>query len=113
MSLGLNGQTGKPLDGFAHLKQSIADILSTRVGTRVMRRDYGSDLPNLVDRPVNEDLAVDLYIALAEALLKWEPRLRLRETSFLPLGGGAIEFSLTGEYLPDGKPIKLEGIVVK
>lgn len=110
---GMNAGTGKELEGLDHLKQSIADILSTRIGTRVMRRDYGSNIPNLIDRPVTAEFAVDIYMALAEALDRWEPRLRLRETSFVPLGEGAIEFGLTGDYLPDGKIISLNGIVIK
>lgn len=111
--LGMDAATGKPLEGLAHLKQSIKDILTTRIGTRVMRRDYGSDIPNLVDNPVTADFAVDLYMALAEALARWEPRLRLREASFNPLGDGVIEFGLTGDYLPDGKIVTLNGIVIK
>jgi phage baseplate assembly protein W len=73
---GTDKNTGKALDGKAHLRQSITDILNTRIGTRVMRRDYGSDLPNLIDNPINDEFAVDLYVALAEALDKWEPRLK-------------------------------------
>jgi phage baseplate assembly protein W len=113
MTQGMNRNTGRPLEDMDHLKQSITDIITTRIGTRVMRRDYGSDLPNLVDRPVNEEFAVDLYVALAEALTKWEPRLRLRNSSFSVLGDGVIDFSLTGDYLPTGKVISLDGIIVK
>lgn len=47
--LGINAQTGQPLSGIDHLRQSIRDILTTRSGMRVMRRDYGSRLPALVD----------------------------------------------------------------
>ena len=110
---GMNRNTGKALDGLDHLRQSIGDIFSTRIGTRVMRRDYGSDLPNLIDRPVNEDLAVDCYVAIAEALTKWEPRLIVQQAAMTPMGDGVIEFSLTGTYLPDGKKVTLDGIVVK
>lgn len=111
--LGMNENTGAPLEGLAHLKQSIADILNTRIGTRVMRRDYGSDLPNLVDRPMNDELGVDMYIAIADALDRWEPRLELREISYTRSEDGVTEFALTADYLPDGKRISLEGIVVK
>jgi phage baseplate assembly protein W len=111
--LGMNATTGRPLDGMDHLRQSIMDILNTRVGTRVMRRDYGSDVPNLIDRPVNSELAVDIYVAIADALDKWEPRLRLRKASMTPQGDGVIDFSLTGDYLPDGKTITLSGIIVR
>ena len=66
--LGINAQTGQPLAGIDHLRQSIRDILTTRIGTRVMRRDYGSRLPALVDNPMTPRLAMDLYSATAETL---------------------------------------------
>ena len=72
--LGMNADGGGPLDGVAHVKQSIRDILTTRIGTRVMRRDYGSELPALVDRPINGHLTMELYAATAAALDAWEPR---------------------------------------
>lgn len=65
--LGINAQTGQPLSGIDHLRQSIRDILTTRIGTRVMRRDYGSRLPALVDNPMTPKLAMELYSATAEA----------------------------------------------
>ena len=37
------------LEANAHLNQSIADILTTPIGTRVMRPDYGSNIPRLID----------------------------------------------------------------
>lgn len=110
---GMNAITGRPVDGKDHLRQSIIDILSTRKGTRVMRRDYGSDIPSIVDRPANDQLAVDMYVAVAEALDRWEPRLKLREVSMTLLGDGVIEFSITGNYLPNGEVITLNGIVIK
>ena len=57
---GLNAHTGQPLAGLDHLRQSIADILSTPLNTRVMRRDYGSRLPELIDQPITPRLAVEL-----------------------------------------------------
>src|SRR3546814_12586651 len=42
--IGVDRATGQRLDGNDHLAQSIGDILSTPIGTRVMRRDYGSML---------------------------------------------------------------------
>jgi len=110
---GVDAATGKELGDLDHLRQSITDILSTRKGTRVMRRDYGSDVPNIIDRPVNEELPVDLYVAVAEAIHEYEPRLVLREAAMTAMGDGVIEFSLTGDYLPDGKTLTLNGIFVR
>ena len=74
---GMNAATGRDLDGVAHLRQSIRDVLLTRVGTRVGRREYGSTLLDLVDQPLTPATIVDLYAATAEALARWEPRFRL------------------------------------
>jgi phage baseplate assembly protein W len=52
--IGLNAANGQALSGLDHLRQSIRDILTTRIGTRVMRRDYGSRLrrPPLAPVPI-------------------------------------------------------------
>ncbi|MCP3965628.1 MAG: phage baseplate protein, partial [Lentisphaerae bacterium] len=76
---GIDKTTGRYLSGLDHLKQSITDILTTPIGSRVMRREYGSRLPRLVDAPLNSSTLVDLYSATAEALQRWEPRFKLTE----------------------------------
>ena len=74
---GMNASTGRATAGIAHLYQSIAKILTTPIGTRIARRDFGSELPELVDAPNNGATRVRLYAAIATALMQWEPRLRL------------------------------------
>jgi phage baseplate assembly protein W len=96
---GMNAQTGQHLDGFDHLKQSIADILRTPVGSRVMLRDYGSNIPRLVDAPMNPKTIPLIYAATAEALDKWEPRLKLQRVQVLSVGAnGTITLSVEGVY---------------
>jgi phage baseplate assembly protein W len=110
---GMSRTTGEELSGFDHLRQSIQDILTTPVGTRVHRRDYGSRLTQLVDRPVNQSLVSELIAATAEALDRWEPRLRLDEVQIVSVSeNGQIELSLVGYYLVNGQRITLEGLVV-
>lgn len=79
--IGISARTGKRLEGDAHLAQSIGDILSTPIGSRVMRRDYGSLLFELVDKPLNGAIRMLLFAATAIALRRWEPRLRLTRVS--------------------------------
>lgn len=74
---GMNRDTGKPLAGLDHLRQSIADILGTPLGTRVCRRDYGSLLPELLDQPMTSLTRIRLYAAAALALSRQEPRVRV------------------------------------
>jgi phage baseplate assembly protein W len=73
--------TGRPLADIDHLRQSIRDILTTRKGTRVMCRDYGFRLPELVDRPANPAFEMDVFVATAEALAQWEPRFELTQVT--------------------------------
>ena len=75
---GMARTTGETLDGLEHIRQSVADILSTPMGTRVGRREYGSLLPELVDQPMTAANILRLYAATAVALTRWEDRLRLR-----------------------------------
>lgn len=95
--IGMSRETGTALDGNAHLAQSIGDILSTPVGSRVMRRDYGSDLPDLIDRPLNGETLIDVYAATAGALARWEPRLRLTRVSLADAVAGQLTLVLEGE----------------
>lgn len=113
MAAGMSRTTGDSLGGFDHLRQSIWDILTTPIGTRVHRRDYGSRLPLLVDRPINKSLISELVAATAEALDRWEPRLKLEQVVIDNVSSsGQIELSLVGYYLINGKKIEIEGLVV-
>ncbi len=78
-----------------------------------MRRDYGSDLPRLVDAPINAKTILAIYAATAEALRQWEPRFKLSQSKIVTATPGNIVIDVTGEYLPEGKIITLDGIEIK
>lgn len=109
---GTDSTTGKPLQGLEHLRQSIRDILTTPVGSRVMRREYGSRLYELVDAPMTRETLLNIYAATAEALIRWEPRLLITRISAKSAGPGQVEIAITGEYLPSGEAVTLDGIRV-
>jgi len=96
---GMDRNTGKPLDGNAHLAQSIGDILSTAMGSRVMRRDYGSMLFDLIDQPLNGATRLLVYASTAIALRRWEPRLKLRRVQMTAPDGatGAAVITIEGD----------------
>jgi len=73
--IGMDRQTGAQLSGDAHLAQSIWDIVTTPLGARPMRRDYGSLLFELVDRPLNGATQLLCIMAVAMAIARWEPRI--------------------------------------
>jgi len=102
-AVGMDRRTGKPLSGWDHVLQSIEDILTTRIMQRVMRREYGSRLPRLIDAPMNDRVVLAFYAAAAEAIRRWEPRYRLRHCRIAAAGGGGrITLELSGIYYPRG-----------
>ena len=79
---GLNATTGRAIEDIEHIRQSVRDILTTPVGSRVMRRDYGSLLPELIDQPLNGATLLRAYAATVMALIRWEPRIRVTRVQF-------------------------------
>lgn len=76
------------------IKQSIADILTTPVGSRVMRREYGSLLIELIDQPTNDMLMLKIYSAVYTALFTWEPRIHIEQIQVSKLGTGELLLDL-------------------
>lgn len=110
---GMNAETGKSLEGIEHLEQSIRDILSTPVGTRVMRRSYGSRLMYLLDGPMNAALVAQIQSAVVEALTNYEPRVKLTRVIVNGAEGGQIDLTIEGFYVPDSRVIRLENITIQ
>lgn len=108
----MDSSTGKSLGGLDHLRQSVRDILTTPLGSRLMRRDYGSRLFELVDAPVNKTTLTEIYAATATALRKWEPRIKVETVGVSKAEVGKVELSITGKYIPEGTPIIVDGIVI-
>lgn len=100
---GMDRRTGAPLSDWGHVLQSIEVIFSTVIGSRVMRRYFGSNAPKLQDAPASQQVLVMLYVALAEACAAWEPRFELRRILFGEVGpDGQTTLHLLGIYYPKG-----------
>ena len=104
--LGMNRETGRLLTGVDHLKQSIADIIYTRKGARLMRRGYGSALFERVDRTPTDSVKVGIIADVADALDQWEPRLQLARVqltgSIDQQTNGQGQCKIIGNYLGAG-----------
>lgn len=105
---GMNQRTGRWLEGRAHIEQSVADILTTPLGSRVMRREYGSLLPYLIDQPLHDATLLRAYSATAMAVARWEPRIRARRItrSVDAANPGAATIRIEGET-ENGAPVDL------
>ena len=103
---GMNAQTGRTLTQTAHLRQSITDILLTPIGSRVMRRAYGSLLTELIDQPQNAALRLKIMSACYMALLQWEPRIRLQSIDYQKGAEGQAHITLSGVILSSGQSVQ-------
>lgn len=109
---GTDADTGKRLAGGEHLVQSISDILLTPRGSRVLLREYGSDLYKLVDAPQDDILRVRIIRESATALERWEPRLRLSRVAVTFVRAGEFMLTLTGINLENNAQLRLEGLKI-
>ncbi|MCP9660857.1 GPW/gp25 family protein [Escherichia fergusonii] len=91
---GMSRTTGKPLSGTEHIAQSIIDILTTPLNTRVMLPEYGCNLFDLIDNPSDPALGMRIIMATAGALAKWEPRIEIESVNVVAIGIGKITISI-------------------
>ncbi|MFT4091323.1 MAG: GPW/gp25 family protein [Asticcacaulis sp.] len=93
---GMRASDGATISGAELIAQSIRDILTTPIGSRVMRRDYGSRLPDLIDAPANAHGQMQIIAATATAIGRWEKRLKLKRVTWSANAQGRGVITLTG-----------------
>ncbi len=70
--------------GDAEIQQSIHIILSTAIGERVMRPDFGCRIHELVFAPNNNATQSAAKRYIREALGRWEPRIQVKDIRTIP-----------------------------
>jgi len=103
------------VSGTEKLKENIIHILLTGAGERVMRRDYGAGLRQLVHDPNNEALRAITQHQVAKAVNHWEPRVAVEQVRTAVDGGSLIvEISYvvrrTQQFQSLSVPIGLGGV---
>ena len=98
---GIDALTGKPLDGFDHVLQSIQTIFITALGERVKREWFGNPGNRLLGENAT-DRTILLWFTVSWMLLEiFEPRFRVVgfRVADISRAGGA-DFIMDGEYRP-------------
>ena len=109
----MNINTGRSIEDMEHLRQSITNILSTPIGSRIMRRDYGSRLFKRLDAPLTGELLAEIYADVVEALFSYEPRFEVTNVSVVSMDQGHLILDVTGKYLVTGEDVTLNGIEIQ
>lgn len=105
--IGLSRTDGRSVTDAEHISQSLSDILRTPVGSRVMRREYGSLLSAMTDQPQTPALELQIMAACYMAVLKWEPRITLTSVTTGRRFNGQMVVSLTGQHAGTGESLSL------
>ncbi|MCW1842301.1 GPW/gp25 family protein [Prosthecomicrobium hirschii] len=101
---GLDRTTFRPLVGWAHVQQSLGVIWTTRIGSRVMRLLFGSDLRSWLSEDVTVATALGIYDELITAAHRWEPEYRVTDMQLVRLGReGVLGLRHSGLYYPEGR----------
>lgn len=64
-------------EGPAKIEQAVRLVLATRLGERVMRSRFGSEVPALLFESATSGTASRVANAIQKALAQWEPRIDL------------------------------------
>ncbi len=67
------------VSGKASVRQAVLLLLTTRPGERIMRPTYGCELDRLLFMPCDDTTAGLAIHYVRQALLRWEPRIRILE----------------------------------
>lgn len=105
--IGMSRTDGRTITDTEHISQSLSDILRTPVGSRVMHREYGSLLFDMLDQPQTPALELQIKVAVFMAVLKWEPRVSLTSVTTERQYDGKLVVSLTGQLAETGGSLSL------
>jgi phage baseplate assembly protein W len=103
---GIDRRTGTFVDNLGHAYQGVEVILSTRLGSRIMRREFGGGIVELLGRLVTPALFAAFQQLLATAIDLWEPRFHVRRIttngSANELRLGHVGLTIEADYRPRG-----------
>jgi hypothetical protein len=96
----VNGRGGIKLSrGQDEIEESIGLILSTPIGQRLMRPEFGCRIHELVFAPLNAGTMTAAGHYVEEALGYWEPRIEVIEVACTPAVGAEGCLVITVHYL--------------
>lgn len=102
--VGIDRVTGQLLVGWPHCAQSVAVILTTQLGERVMRLDFGSDPHGVIGEELHPRAVARFYADCVKAIHAHEPEYRIVRVQVVSIARtGALALKLEGTYFPEGR----------
>lgn len=98
---GVNRSTGRILQGWAHVEQSMQVIFMTPFHERILRRWVGSMVPHILGELMTPRIITRFHWAMGVSIDLWEPNYRIQTVYFM---GDALHswspqtFDVAGEF---------------
>ena len=89
------------------IQQSLQDIITTPIGSRVMRREYGSLIFELIAQPINDVLVLKCYSAIYTAISRWEDRISISQIYMSNVKDNGLVFDIEGFSQITGQQMNL------
>ncbi len=100
--IGLSHSTGQILAGWALFLELVQDALTTPLGSREKRRDYGSRLPSLLGKITGDDVLTKAEIYATETFVHPPNKLRqmftVQQVQAQRIENG-LQLYISGQYL--------------
>ena len=103
----ISRESGLTISEIESIEQSIQDIVTTPLGSRIMRRDYGSMVPDLIDQPMSDVLILKMYSAIYTPVARWEPRINIESINITGIGSGFMQLDLESVHTITGQSLNL------
>ncbi|AYA02337.1 baseplate assembly protein [Acinetobacter sp. WCHAc010034] len=103
----MSRHSGTELSELDHIRQSLEDLISTPIGSRLMRREYGTQVANLLDQPTSEALYLKCYSTIYSAILRWEPRIQISQLYISEVNQGQTVLNLEGTIVQSGQSLNM------
>jgi phage baseplate assembly protein W len=81
------------------VRDAVRIILETDRGERVMRPDFGAGLRDFLFEPVNQTTLALIQHRVEEALITWEPRIRIEEITLQLSDSARTRIDIKIEYV--------------
>ncbi len=88
-------------EGEAKFQENLKHLLLTRIGERLMQRQYGGGVTQLLHENINDGLIGVARHQIGKAILQFEPRILPQEVSVIPQEG---ELYLRVRYIVPEQP---------
>ncbi|HEX5935821.1 MAG TPA: GPW/gp25 family protein [Pseudorhizobium sp.] len=103
---GIDRRTGAVIDNLTSAFQGVEVTLTTRLASRVMRREFGAGVVDILGRAITPSLFATWMQLVATAIDIWEPRFAVRR--IVPTGStdeirtGHAGLLIEADYRPRG-----------